>query len=183
VLVCTLGITILAATRDLAVALVDVTHLAAVGVVERNLVEGDARTLADEGLGLRVIAQVRSGGGKSTLFTLLQRFYDPQNGRILIDGQDIGRVTQRDVLRHDRDRLAQALLRHPADILAVDQDAAVLRVATRLRSTTPTAARCSRPSTSTSSPASASASSAARVSCVTRPISWPSIRMRPFCGS
>jgi ATP-binding cassette, subfamily B, bacterial len=28
------------------------------------------------------------------LFALLQRFYDPQDGRILIDGQDIARVTQ-----------------------------------------------------------------------------------------
>ncbi|MGB7833084.1 MAG: ATP-binding cassette domain-containing protein, partial [Xanthobacteraceae bacterium] len=35
-----------------------------------------------------------SGGGKSTLFTLLQRFYDVQDGRILIDGQDISMVTQ-----------------------------------------------------------------------------------------
>ena len=35
-----------------------------------------------------------SGGGKSTLFALLQRFYDVQQGRILIDGQDIARVTQ-----------------------------------------------------------------------------------------
>ena len=35
-----------------------------------------------------------SGGGKSTLFALLQRFYDAQGGRILIDGQDIARVTQ-----------------------------------------------------------------------------------------
>jgi ATP-binding cassette, subfamily B, bacterial len=35
-----------------------------------------------------------SGAGKSTLFALVQRFYDPQSGRILIDGQDIARVTQ-----------------------------------------------------------------------------------------
>ncbi len=35
-----------------------------------------------------------SGGGKSTVFALLQRFYDVQGGRILIDGQDIARVTQ-----------------------------------------------------------------------------------------
>src|SRR5205085_9106284 len=35
-----------------------------------------------------------SGGGKSTLFALMQRFYDVQYGRILIDGQDIARVTQ-----------------------------------------------------------------------------------------
>jgi len=36
----------------------------------------------------------QSGGGKSTLFTLLQRFYDVQHGGIFIDGQDIRRVTQ-----------------------------------------------------------------------------------------
>jgi ATP-binding cassette subfamily B protein len=35
-----------------------------------------------------------SGGGKSTAFALLQRFYDTRSGRILIDGQDIARVTQ-----------------------------------------------------------------------------------------
>ena len=35
-----------------------------------------------------------SGGGKSSLFTLLQRFYDIQRGSITIDGQDISRVTQ-----------------------------------------------------------------------------------------
>ena len=36
----------------------------------------------------------RSGSGKSTLVKLLLRFYDPEGGRILIDGQDITRVTQ-----------------------------------------------------------------------------------------
>ena len=36
----------------------------------------------------------RSGAGKSTLVKLLLRFYDPEQGRILIDGQDIARVTQ-----------------------------------------------------------------------------------------
>jgi ATP-binding cassette subfamily B multidrug efflux pump len=36
----------------------------------------------------------RSGAGKSTLVNLLLRFYDVQGGRILIDGQDIARVTQ-----------------------------------------------------------------------------------------
>ncbi|WP_370183495.1 ABC transporter ATP-binding protein/permease [Alteriqipengyuania sp.] len=35
-----------------------------------------------------------SGAGKSTIARLLFRFYDPQAGRILIDGQDIARVTQ-----------------------------------------------------------------------------------------
>jgi len=36
----------------------------------------------------------RSGAGKSTLVKLLLRFYDPEGGRIEIDGQDIARVTQ-----------------------------------------------------------------------------------------
>ena len=44
--------------------------------------------------GERVGLVGHSGGGKSTLFALLQRFYDLQGGRILIDGQDIARVTQ-----------------------------------------------------------------------------------------
>ncbi len=36
----------------------------------------------------------RSGAGKSTLVNLLVRFFDLEGGRILIDGQDIARVTQ-----------------------------------------------------------------------------------------
>ncbi|GAB5349811.1 ABCB family ABC transporter ATP-binding protein/permease [Alteriqipengyuania sp. 357] len=35
-----------------------------------------------------------SGAGKSTIARLLFRFYDPNAGRILIDGQDIAQVTQ-----------------------------------------------------------------------------------------
>jgi ABC-type transport system involved in Fe-S cluster assembly, permease and ATPase components len=38
-----------------------------------------------------------SGAGKSTIARLLFRFYDPQSGRILIDGQDIKDVTQASV--------------------------------------------------------------------------------------
>ena len=38
-----------------------------------------------------------SGAGKSTIGRLLFRFYDPQSGRILIDGQDIAKVTQASV--------------------------------------------------------------------------------------
>src|SRR5690606_21924900 len=36
----------------------------------------------------------RSGAGKSTLVNLLLRFFELEDGRILIDGQDIANVTQ-----------------------------------------------------------------------------------------
>jgi ATP-binding cassette subfamily B protein len=129
VLACTLGMSVLHATRDLAVALVDVVqHLArltealATLLVPHDLrdhpeaaplmrfgasVEFDKVSFRHAGprpvfnnLCLRIEAGERvglvgpSGGGKSTLFALLQRFYDVQHGRILIDGQDIARVTQ-----------------------------------------------------------------------------------------
>ncbi len=41
-----------------------------------------------------------SGAGKSTIARLLFRFYDPQDGRILIDGQDIKTVTQASLRAH-----------------------------------------------------------------------------------
>jgi ATP-binding cassette, subfamily B, multidrug efflux pump len=44
--------------------------------------------------GERVGIVGRSGAGKSTLVNLLLRFFDAENGRILIDGQDIAGVTQ-----------------------------------------------------------------------------------------
>jgi ATP-binding cassette subfamily B protein len=40
-----------------------------------------------------------SGAGKSTIARLLFRFYDPWEGRILIDGQDIRQVTQESLRR------------------------------------------------------------------------------------
>jgi len=51
-----------------------------------------------------------SGSGKSTLLALLQRFYDPVEGRVLIDGQDLRRVQQRSLRRHIGVVLQDALL-------------------------------------------------------------------------
>lgn len=42
----------------------------------------------------------RSGAGKSTLVNLLLRFYDVQNGQIMIDGQDISQITQESLRSH-----------------------------------------------------------------------------------
>ncbi|MCC8955952.1 ABC transporter ATP-binding protein [Bradyrhizobium sp. Pear77] len=129
VLVCTLGISILSATRDLAVALVDVTqHVARLTEALATLLQPhelkdhpEAEVLVKSGAaiafnnvsfrypgGLQVFERFslriqpgqrvglvgQSGGGKSTLFTLLQRFYDVEQGNITVDGQDISRVTQ-----------------------------------------------------------------------------------------
>jgi ATP-binding cassette, subfamily B, heavy metal transporter len=44
--------------------------------------------------GTRLAIVGPSGAGKSTIARLLYRFYDPTGGRILIDGQDISKVTQ-----------------------------------------------------------------------------------------
>ena len=49
-----------------------------------------------------------SGAGKSTVLALLQRFYDPQGGQVLIDGQDIAHVKQ--------DSLRAALAIVPQDV-------------------------------------------------------------------
>jgi len=134
VLVCTLGLSILNATRDLAVALVDVTqHVARLTEAIATLLlphelrdHPRAEPLIKSGAaiafnnisfqypggqkvferfslrlqpGQRVGLVGQSGGGKSTLFVLLQRFYDIEQGSITIDGQDISRVTQ-ESLRH-----------------------------------------------------------------------------------
>ncbi|MGE0802225.1 MAG: ABC transporter ATP-binding protein [Lautropia sp.] len=59
---------------------------------------GTAPVLSDFSLaiapGERIGLVGRSGAGKSTLVNLLLRFHDVQAGRILIDGQDVSRVTQ-----------------------------------------------------------------------------------------
>lgn len=68
---------------------------------------------AIEGLSLRIepgqtLALVGpSGAGKSTLFDLLLRFYDPQQGRILLDGQPIDALDP-DTLRRQFALVAQS---------------------------------------------------------------------------
>ncbi|HKF63167.1 MAG TPA: ABC transporter ATP-binding protein [Dongiaceae bacterium] len=143
VMVATLGFTILQTTRDLAVALVDVTqHLArlheAMGVLllpheikdqpgavaleaaggavdfEHIAFRYPGRGPTFENFDLKLAAGQRvglvgeSGAGKTTLLALLQRFYDVDGGRILIDGQDIAMVTQ--------ESLRQAIAVVPQDI-------------------------------------------------------------------
>lgn len=143
VVVCTLGLSIMHATRDLAVALVDATeHLARFSEGLSVLLQphdlrdrpgaqtfvASGATIAFEDVSfryqgrefvfrdfdLRVEPAERvglvgpSGGGKSTVFALLQRFYDVQRGRILIGGQDIAHVTQ--------DSLRAAIAMVPQDI-------------------------------------------------------------------
>ncbi len=49
--------------------------------------------------GERVALVGPSGAGKSTLFALLLRFYDPQSGRVLLDGIDIKQCAAQDVRR------------------------------------------------------------------------------------
>src|SRR4029078_13680316 len=39
-----------------------------------------------------------SGAGKTTVTYLVPRFYDPQQGRVLIDGEDVRSVTQESLL-------------------------------------------------------------------------------------
>ena len=50
--------------------------------------------------GERVGLVGHSGAGKSTLVNLLLRFFDVEDGRILIDGQDIAKVTQESLRSH-----------------------------------------------------------------------------------
>jgi ATP-binding cassette subfamily B protein len=38
-----------------------------------------------------------TGGGKTTIVNILMRFYDPQSGRVLVDGRDIAEMSRADV--------------------------------------------------------------------------------------
>ena len=41
-----------------------------------------------------------SGGGKSTVFNLILRFYDAERGKIVVDGQDVTQVSRRSLRQH-----------------------------------------------------------------------------------
>ncbi|KAJ3297006.1 Homocysteine S-methyltransferase 1 [Borealophlyctis nickersoniae] len=66
----------------------------------------DARQAALRGVSFEVpagktVALVGpSGGGKSTIFRLLFRFYDATDGSVSIDGQNVSRVTQKSLRQH-----------------------------------------------------------------------------------
>lgn len=129
VMVSTLGISVLSATRDLAVALVDITqhfarlseaistllvphqlsdHPEAIAIVPRgsDIVFDKVDFAYSKGhqvfeqfslhvpCGQRVGLVGPSGGGKSTLFSLLQRFYDVDSGQVLIEGHAIKKIKQ-----------------------------------------------------------------------------------------
>ena len=57
-----------------------------------------------------------TGGGKSSILSLLLRFYDPQKGRVLVDGIDVRSVRQHD-LRSRMALVLQDVYLFPGDIL------------------------------------------------------------------
>jgi len=129
VLTTTLGFTMLHASRDLAMAIVDVVQQFArlgeavqvLGLPHEMEDAPGAAPLVSRGgsvafrnvsfrypnerpvleyfslevpAGQKIGLVGRSGAGKTTLLALLQRFYDPAGGEVLIDGQNVARVTQ-----------------------------------------------------------------------------------------
>jgi ATP-binding cassette, subfamily B, bacterial len=129
VLTTTLGFTVLHASRDFAMALVDMVQQFAklgeavqvLGLPHEMQDAVDAKPLMigggaisfrrisfaypsgqsvlkdfalDVPAGQKIGLVGRSGAGKSTIIALLQRLYDPAAGEVLVDGQNIARVTQ-----------------------------------------------------------------------------------------
>jgi len=57
-----------------------------------------------------------SGAGKSTVFSLIPRFYDPQSGRVLVNGVDVREVNSQD-LRHNIAVVSQEVILFDETIL------------------------------------------------------------------
>ncbi|WP_412538190.1 ABC transporter ATP-binding protein [Longispora sp. K20-0274] len=70
------------------------------------------RLTLDIPAGQRVGLVGRSGAGKSTLVNLVLRFFDPESGTVLVDGQDIAAVTQRSLRRQIAMVTQEAALLH-----------------------------------------------------------------------
>ena len=62
--------------------------------------------------GEKVALVGRTGAGKSTLASLVLRFFDPQQGRVLIDGQDLRKVTLRSLRQQVALMLQEPFLFH-----------------------------------------------------------------------
>src|SRR5439155_12259265 len=63
----------------------------------RNVLTGVSFTISP---GQRVVLLGTSGAGKSTIASLILRFYDPVRGAVLIDGVDIKRYRRESLRRH-----------------------------------------------------------------------------------
>jgi len=109
------------------------------GADERQVIEDLSLSIAP---GEKVGFVGPSGAGKTTLVNLLLRFHDLEAGRILIDGQDIARVTQeslraaigmvtqdtsllhrsiRENIRYGRPEASEAEIRHAAALAEADR--------------------------------------------------------------
>lgn len=132
VMIVTLGFTVLHASRDFAMALVNTVQQFAklgeavqvLGLPHEMTDEDDAQPVKVDGGGIRfdrisfaypngrkVLSELdlkvapgekvgfvgKTGAGKSTIFALLQRLYCPDEGRVLIDGQDLRYATQESI--------------------------------------------------------------------------------------
>lgn len=129
VMIVTLGFTVLHASRDFAMALVNTVQQFAklgeavqvLGLPHEMTDKKDAKAIEIDGgtidfdrisfaypNGRQVLSEFdlkvaagekvgfvgKTGAGKSTIFSLLQRLYYPDEGRVLIDGQDLRHATQ-----------------------------------------------------------------------------------------